>query len=419
MLETDKNAPSGRARRLLVLATALFLSMAGMPAFAAAARKPLTLLISIDGFRADYLQRGKTPTLASLARRGAHAQGLVPSFPSVTFPNHYSMVTGLVPDHHGIVNNTMHDPSIPDPVFALSSRSAVSNPLWWNEATPVWVTAARLGKVTSAMFWPGTETPIQGIQPRNWLPYTDLLTSMGRVDQLLAWLSDGSAARPDFATLYFSEVDTFGHQAGPETPNLDVSLERVDAALAHLLEGLRRLGLRALTDVVIVSDHGMANVPPENVILLKPLIEAIPAAKIRWYGTFAGIEANAQDAPRVLEALSGKEHMQCWRKGEIPPVYRFGTHRRIPDIFCLAETGWWLTDDPKHKSARGQHGYDPRDPLMHGLFIAQGRRIRPAKLPDVPNVEVYPLLCRLLGIPPEANDATGRLVSLVRGKASR
>ncbi len=418
MLKNSFFVRIGLMQRILVLAAALvFLtSWAGGPASAAPAQKPLTLLVSIDGFRADYLQRGKTPTLASLARRGTHSSGLISSFPSVTFPNHYSIVTGLVPDHHGIVNNTMHDPAIPDPVFALSSRSAVSNPLWWNEATPVWVTAARHGKVTSAMFWPGTETPIHGVQPRNWLPYSDLLSSGDRVDQLLKWLSVSPSERSDFATLYFSEVDTAGHLAGPDSPELDAALGRVDTALAHLFEGLRKLGLRGLTNVVIVSDHGMAPVPAENVVNLSPLLEGIPAAKIRWFGTFAGIEANAEDATRVLAALHDAPHMQCWRKGEMPAVYRFGTHRRIPDIVCLAETGWWLTDDLKHKSVRGQHGYDPRDPLMHGLFIAQGSRLVSTTLPDIANVEVYPLLCRLLGIPPEANDATGQLRSLVWGK---
>lgn len=396
----------------LFCALALLAQVASLQA--APANRRLTILVSIDGFRADYLQRGQTPALASLAWRGAVSRGLIPSFPSVTFPNHYSIVTGLVPDHHGIVNNVMLDPAIRDPVFALSSRSAVSNPLWWNEATPVWVSAARQGKITSAMFWPGTEVKIGGVQPRDWLPYSDAMTSQDRVDHLLGWLAVRPAERADFATLYFSEVDTVGHVAGPDTPELDAALKRVDTAIARLLSGLRRLGLRSLTDLVIVSDHGMAPVRPDGVIDLRGLLNGQADSKIRWTGSFAGIEPPPEGIARTLAALAAEPHMQCWAKADMPAAFRFGTHRRIPPIVCLAQTGWWITDDPAHGALRGLHGYDPRDPLMAGLFIAQGHRIRRRHLDAFVNVEVYPLLCRLLGVAPEPGDATGSLLSLVR-----
>ena len=393
--------------------------MLAMPALASpVSKRPLTLLVSIDGFRADYLGRGQTPVLARLARRGSVSAGLVPMFPSVTFPNHVSIVTGLVPDHHGIVNNTMFDPAIADPVFKLSSRTAVENPLWWNESTPVWVTAARHGKTTSAMFWPGTETRIGGIQPRDWLTYSDAMSSDERVDQLLKWLAVNPSDRADFATLYFSEVDTFGHKAGPGSRKLDAALSRVDRAMGRLLAGLRRLGLRQLTDLVIVSDHGMAPVRRDGRIDLHELLAEVPRAKLRWGGAIAGIESPDGDMPRLLGLLRPQKHMECWPKDQMPARFRFGTHRRIPPIVCLAQSGWWITDDPKSAGISGMHGYDPEGRLMRGLFIAQGRRLAAhRRLGTVQNIDVYPLLCGLIGIPPEPNDATQSLLPLMKARA--
>ncbi len=172
------------------------------------AAKPLVVLVSIDGFKPNYLKRGNSPVLDGLVDGGASAKGLIPAFPSVTFPNHYSMVTGLSPDHHGIVNNVMFDPTVPGPPFSLASRDALANPAWWNEATPILVTLRRQNKRSSAMFWPGSETPIHGIQPDDWLPYTDAMTSIERVEKLVYWLDRSQDDRADFATLYFSEVDS-------------------------------------------------------------------------------------------------------------------------------------------------------------------------------------------------------------------
>ena len=369
---------------------------------------PLVVLISIDGFRADYLARGVTPTLSMLARRGARAKGLEPSFPSVTFPNHYSIVTGLYPDHHGIVNNSMTDPQIPNPTFALSIRAAVTNPLWWQEGTPVWVTAARQGKISSTLFWPGTEVKIQDIQPRDWLPYKDEMTSAERTKHLLGWLRH-ARPRADFATLYFSEVDTAGHLSGPDSREVNQAMGRVDAAIARLLKGLRALGIRKSTTLVIVSDHGMAPTNASRIIDLHDLPAEVPGARISWTGAFAGIDVEATDPAPALEALARREHMACWPKERIPERFHFGHHRRIPRILCLAGNGWTIVTDPTRPVIPGLHGFDPGDENMRGLFIAQGPQIRTLTLPVTRNIDVYPLLCALLGIKEEPNDASHTL----------
>src|SRR5262245_13472622 len=158
-------------RKYLLVILALLVWASGLAA------KPLVVLVSIDGFRPDYLKRSNSPTLDGLVDSGASAKALISAFPSVTFPNHYSMVTGLFPDHHGIVNNVMFDPTVPGQPFSLASRNALANPAWWNEGIPIWVTLHRQSKRSSTMFWPGSETPIHGIQPDDWLPYTDAMTS--------------------------------------------------------------------------------------------------------------------------------------------------------------------------------------------------------------------------------------------------
>jgi predicted AlkP superfamily pyrophosphatase or phosphodiesterase len=165
------------------------------------------ILISIDGFRADYLDRGITPTLGTWATDGVRADGMRPSFPTVTFPNHYTIVTGLRPDRHGIVNNYMQDPQIPGKTFKLSDREVQQDPRWWNEGEPIWVTAEKAGLRTATLFWPGSETEIRGHRPRDWTAYDKNMKYADRVDRVLSWLDRPAGERPRFLTLYFESVD--------------------------------------------------------------------------------------------------------------------------------------------------------------------------------------------------------------------
>ena len=192
-----------------------------------------TILVSIDGFRADYLDLGVTPELSRLAALGA--QGAIrPSFPSKTFPNHYTLVTGLRPDHHGVVDNNMRDPQIPGVTFKLSSREAVTDRRWWDDGEPIWVTVEKAGRRTAIMFWPGSEAPIHGVRPAEWRTFDAGLPATARVDQVLAWLEAPAAERPRFLALYFDAVDTAGHSYGPGSAQVKAALQETDAALARL-----------------------------------------------------------------------------------------------------------------------------------------------------------------------------------------
>ncbi|MEM7788109.1 MAG: ectonucleotide pyrophosphatase/phosphodiesterase [Bacteroidota bacterium] len=230
------------------------------------APQPVVVLISIDGFRYDYLDRddADTPTLDRLAREGVRAD-LVPVYPTKTFPNHYSLVTGLHPEAHGIVNNTMRDPERlidgKPARFSLANREAVRDGAWWG-GEPIWATAQRQGQATAVLFWPGSEAPIGGVLPTHGLPYNGDMPYADRVDWVLEHL--GGEDRPTFATLYFEGVDTAGHRHGPDAPETADAIEAVDVALGRLVDGLAEQGRLATTDLVVVSDHGMAAVAPER-----------------------------------------------------------------------------------------------------------------------------------------------------------
>lgn len=397
-------------RLLLAAFAALTLAACGTrnappatPSSAVAVKATPVILISVDGLRADYLKRGITPTISALAARGVTTPAMRPSFPSLTFPNHYSIVTGLRPDRHGIVNNNMDDPELGR--FALSIRSAVEDARWWNDGEPLWVTAERAGIPTATMFWPGSEAAIRGQRPRHWLPFDGKKPEGERVDQLLAWLDQQPQAR--FATLYFDTVDHDGHEFGPDSAQVNAALAAVDAQIARLLAGLQQRGIDA--NIILVADHGMAQVSSARSIFLNTLIDPAHVQLVAG-GAVASINARpGQDAAVKAALLRRHDHMQCWEKGGLPQRLHYGTHRRVPAIICAADVGWmiWLTPPPADRgpSLGGMHGYDPAAPEMAASFVAAGPAFRQgAVLPPFDNVDVHPLLLRLLGLPPMQTD---------------
>ncbi|WP_419251713.1 ectonucleotide pyrophosphatase/phosphodiesterase [Caulobacter sp. ErkDOM-YI] len=401
------------------LAVALVLSacasmQAGGGEAAAPPKSRLTILVSSDGFRADYLGQGDTPTLDALAADGARG-AMRPSFPTLTFPNHYTLITGKRPDRNGIVNNVMEDKTIPGVRFSMSNADAVHDPRWWSQAWPLWVSAEKQGLKAAAMFWPGSETQISGVRPSRWMAFNQAMPSNDRVDTLLAWLDDPKGPELRLSTLYFDVVDTEGHHYGPGSPQARAAVAEVDQAMARLVEGLKARGRFETTDIVFVADHGMAPVPPSQ---RWPLDDVLDLSTVRLVTTGAvvgltplpGFEAQVEAA--LLKPLP---HLTCWKKGQIPERYHYGRNPRVPAIVCLSETGWYVTTRKMMEKPGkwegldgGQHGFDPYDPAMRAVFIARGPSIKPGVvLPVFDNVDVYPLLARISGVKPEKGD--GRL----------
>lgn len=387
---------------IIRLLAALFASLAmALGASAVEAQQRPVILIGIDGFRADYMDRGVTPTLSGLAAEGVRADGgMKPSFPSVTFPNFYTLVTGLHPDNHGLVYNTMRDPGLPGRTFTLRNRAEVMDRVWYDDGEPIWVTAEKAGLRTATMFWPGSEAPINGVRPSYWLPFEQTVPSLARVNILLGWFTLPVEERPRLATLYFDIVDTAGHRFGPGTPETDAALSEVDTAVAALLTGLEARGIVA--DLVIVADHGMAAVSGERLVFLDDYID-VSAVQITGEGPVATLDPlPGREADVEARLLGRHEHMECWRKGDMPARLAYGRHPRVPALVCLAETGWMIGTRARTDPARirgGAHGYDNAAPEMRALFIGHGPAFaRGVVVPDMDSVDVQPLLGRLLGL---------------------
>jgi len=375
------------------------------PAFAA----NTVILVSIDGFRADYLERGITPNLLRLSREGVRATAMEPVFPSLTYPNHYSIVTGLYPDHHGIVGNSMRDPEMPGHLFALSNRAELAVPRWWEGAIPIWETLHRHGLKSATVFWPGSETVIHGVQPDFWMPFDHRVTIDARVDKVLELLSRPEAERPVFLTLYFDSVDHQGHVAGPESREVDDAMAQVDAGLGRLFAALRERGLAERTDLVIVSDHGMAGTSPDRMVSLDDYTDASGFDSINS-GAVAGIYPRPGAERAIARDLVERPlpHANCWAAHDIPARLHYGANPRVAPYFCVAEVGWLLkTHDARPIVVKGMHGYDPATPSMAALFVASGPAFKPGVvIPRLRVVDVYPLLAKLLGVPPEPNDGS-------------
>ncbi|HWU94020.1 MAG TPA: ectonucleotide pyrophosphatase/phosphodiesterase, partial [Sphingomonas sp.] len=363
----------------------------------------------IDGFRSDYLTRGVTPNLSRLAADGV--TGIMhPSFPSKTFPNHWTLVTGLYPDHHGITANKMEDAARPKEVFTMQS----DDPFWWNEAMPIWVDAEKAGIRTGTEFWPGSNVAVGGTKadkwpykieggtrPSDWAQFNQVITAEQRINALIDWLRRPAATRPRFLTLYFDTVDSAGHTYGPDDRRTTEAVADVDRSIGALVDGLAALGQPA--NLVIVADHGMAQTSGKRSAsiagLVRPedyhLVEAGPYLSLT---PVPGREAV------VEKALLGKHaHFECWRKAEIPARFHYGTHPRVPAILCLAETGWQVGDrDAERDGVGGNHGYDNLSPEMNALFVASGPAFRAGTtVQPFTNVDIYPLLRDLIGLPPK------------------
>lgn len=394
--------------RLILLLAALVLTP--VAAQAKEAQRPVTVLVGIDGFRADYLERGVTPRLAALAKEGA-AGPMRPSFPTKTFPNHYALVTGKRPDRNGIVGNSMIDPRRPGVMFSLGNAAQALDPFWWNEAEPVWITAEKAGLRTATMFWPGSEVAIQGMRPSDWLRFDQNVSNVQRVNTLLDWLRRPQGIRPAFATIYFDTVDTQGHRFGPESAEVNAAIAEVDARIGELVDGAARLGVAV--NWVIVADHGMRQTDEARVIQLDTLIDRASYIAVET-GPYAAIEPAAATDNRVAEALlKPHEHMTCARKENLPARLHYGANPRVAAIVCIAEPGWTILSGPSaYPVTGGAHGYDNADPEMLALFIASGPAFAEGKrLPVFDNVAVAALLRAVLGLPEDA-EADGRLAEL-------
>lgn len=414
-------------RRDLILLIALAIAVGAGAAGGSQGRpatgstKPALILISADGFRADYLDRFETPALGRLMQSGVRAQYLVPVFPTKTYPNHYTIVTGLYPDHHGIILNEMFDP-LWGRRFDRRAVGRAEYDEWW-DGEPIWVTARQQGLRSSTMFWPGSDAEIHGVRPHDWLPYDGSLPNQARVDRVLSWLDRTADNRPSVITLYLSDTDDVGHRVGPDSTEVGDAIRRIDSAIGALLSGLESRKLAEATDVMVVSDHGVAQTSPERVIVLDDLI-ALADVDVSDWTPVLSLWPKPGRAEAVFEKLRGAHpHLAVYRAADLPPRWHLGTHRRVPPIVAIADEGWTITTREQFAKQRqrwdyGNHGYDSALESMRAIFIARGPHFRRGvTVPPVENIHLYELMCRILDLQPAPND--GRLSAVAHVLSER
>jgi len=382
--------------------------------------KPTVILISLDGFRYDYLEKYRPPVLSRLAQRGVRAKWMIPSFPTKTFPNHYTVATGLYPANHGIVENNVFDFG---EVFTMAKRREVENPRWWF-GEPIWVTAEKQGQIAASYFFVGTETKIHDEQPTIWRPYNGKVPNEMRVDKVLAYLDLPVEQRPTMISMYFSDTDDVGHEFGPDAEETKYAVWSVDNDIKRLMDGLKLRGIDEQVHLIIVSDHGMANYSMKNATFLDDHFDFDLTERILWTSEIVQIFPKEGRLEEIYAKIKDLPHVTCWRKAEIPARLKYTGSRRIAPIVCSTELGWittshkrfedWAREMDEHELTRfrGAHGYDNKYQEMQATFIAHGGGFkRGIVVEPFENVNVYTLMCRILGLKPASNDGNRDLAA--------
>lgn len=370
-------------------------------------RHPL-LLVGIDGVKPDYLREGfaETPNLDRLIDEGVWAESLKPVFPTHTFPNLYSIVTGLYPENHGIIGNTVYDPDR-DELLNMRDDEAQQTSDWWG-GEPIWITAEQQGLRAGTFFWVGSEAEIDGTQPTHSVDYNSFIPHNSRTDQVVRWLTDEEAV--DFATLYFASPDGRGHEYGPESDEVVEAVEDIDEQIGRLIDGLESEGLWPDLNILVVSDHGMVELDEDKVIFLDDIIDTRDVEMITWTPVATMIPDDGK-ADEIYEALKeNEENYSVYRREDIPERFRYRENSRVAEIVVVADKPYSLTSHyffANQGLMSGGHGFDPEYPSMHGIFLAHG--------PDFPGghqtetlklVDIYSLMAHLLALDPAEHDGS-------------
>ena len=383
------------------------------------AGSPHLILISIDGFSWDYMSLYPTPALDRIAGSGVRAESMRPVFPSLTFPNHYSIATGLYPSEHGIVHNHFPDEAR-DHWYHVWDRSSVEDARWYG-GEPVWVTAEKSGLVTAAYYFVGTEAAIGGVSPSHWRSFDASVPGSDRVAQVIDCLQWPADRRPHLITLYFEHVDTAGHDFGRDSPELAAAVAEVDTNIGRLLDAVAGQDLPDEVYVVVVSDHGQANyVNPETTFVLRDHID-LAGLEITAGGAYAWIYQQQPDRERALairDAINEAwAHGRAVLRDEAPAEWRVDNNPRFPEVFVVPDLGYGVVAEREagQRLKKGDHGWDPANRAMHGIFLAAGPGLPEAMtIGEVSAVEIYPLLLRLLQIdvplPAASRDRLGSLL---------
>jgi predicted AlkP superfamily pyrophosphatase or phosphodiesterase len=364
---------------------------------------PYVLLISFDGFRYDYVSQYDLPNFKAFISNGASAD-LIPSFPSKTFPNHYTLVTGLYPGHHGLVDNYFYDPTL-KVKYSMRDPKMVVNPAFYG-GTPLWQLAQQQGLKSASVFWVGSETPVQGMFPTYYLPFDDSYPDAKRIDQTMAWLQLPEKDRPHFVSLYFSLVDHAGHDFGPSSDELKRSVMKADSLVGDIMQNLKKLSFPV--NVIIVSDHGMMSMKSgaETFVTLSKLFNTKDNSVIFSNGG-TQVQLFTKRSDSLYSVLKKKEeHFKVYKHADVPVKWSYANDR-CGDLLMVVEPGYYFQVNEKKSGESstwypsfGAHGFDPGViKEMNGIFYASGPNIQSGiKLKPFENIHVYPFIAKILGL---------------------
>ncbi len=364
---------------------------------------PYILVVSFDGFRYDYTNLVDTPNFNDLAESGIKAESLIPVFPSLTFPNHYSIATGSYSGSHYITSNTFFS-KVLNQKYSLYDKNAVRDAKFYR-SEPIWVTAERQGIRTASFYWVGSEAKIKGVYPSIYKNYDGSIPFKTRIDSVISWFELPDTKRPNLIMLYFSEPDHTGHETGPESKETFNSVSEMDALLGYLREKLKELEIYQKLNLIVLSDHGMSSVSKDRLIILDEYISDLENYSFDGSGTMLQIDyKNKSDKNKLTEELKLIPNCDIFKKDDIPQRFHFN-NLNTGDYLILANEGWFITDSNnmtvKDFILKGMHGYDPNYPNMHGIFFAEGPNFKKGLvMPSFENIHIYSLLCKILNIKP-------------------
>lgn len=366
-------------------------------------QQPYLIMLSLDGFRWDYAQYAHTPVLDSLAKVGVVAEALIPSFPTKTFPNHYTIATGLYPDNHGIVLNGFYAEDQKSD-YNKGDKSTVADGSFYG-GEPIWSTAEMQGVKSATLFWVGSEAKIKGVRPSISMKYNQQLPFEARMDSVFNWLSLPEAQRPHLIMWYYHEPDAIGHGKGPRSKEVVAEIEKLDSYLGDFFTKMRTLPMFNQLNFIVTSDHGMGSISPDKQVILDDIIDTADLTYYDGWNPIWNLKVKKGNLNKVYNNLKNIEQLQVWHRDSIPERLHYGTSPRTHDITVVAKPHWCIYWSWAKGSSLGTHGYDNTFKDMHTIFYASGPAFKKDYVAtEFENVNIYPLITEIMNLKPAETD---------------
>lgn len=368
-----------------------------------AQNKPYVIMISTDGFRYDYAKKYNAKNLLKLSKDGVQAKAMIPSYPSITFPNHWTLITGLYPSHHGLIDNFFYDYKRNE-AYAMSNRKNAEDGSWYG-GIPLWSLAEKQNMISASLQWVGSASDAGGIRPTYYYPYHEKFTPSEKLGKVINWLKLPEDKRPHFISLYFPEVDRSGHHFGPDSKETEIAVHLIDNAIGELVQKVKDLGLKNV-NFVFVSDHGMIKVDDGNPLEIPEIL--LDKKRFDFYNSQTLLRVyvkNPDKVKKVYEELksSKTDDYEIYLDKKLPKYLHFATkddkYNRIGQILLIPKAPKIFLEKGK-KTSVGKHGYNPRMvPEMKATFFAWGPEFKTDLVIDeFENINIYPLVAEILGL---------------------